>query len=58
MSSKQPQESPVAVRLQPSSRERIKEEAKKNFRSMSSEIAARVERTLKEDDSNQKGAPT
>ena len=49
MSAKQKQEPPVGVRFTPEARSFLAEQAKMNFRSLSSEIAARVERTRLED---------
>lgn len=49
MSTKQKQDAPIGVRFSPEMRAFIEEQAKKNFRSLSSEIAARVERTRLED---------
>lgn len=43
------QERPLAVRLPPDLREYLQARAKENFRSLSSEIAARVERSRQED---------
>lgn len=48
MSSK-PVAPPVGVRLSEDLRKYVESEAKKNFRSTSSEIAMRVERTRKQD---------
>ncbi|MGF6211763.1 Arc family DNA-binding protein [Comamonas sp. 4034] len=51
------QEPPIGVRFTPETRAFVVEQAKKNFRSLSSEIAARVERTRQEDQSvQQQGA--
>lgn len=49
MSTNQKQEPPVGVRLSAEAREFIKEQAKKNFRSLSKEVALRVERSIQED---------
>ncbi|MDR0215909.1 MAG: Arc family DNA-binding protein [Comamonas sp.] len=49
MPTKTAQERPVAVRIPPDLREYIQVQAKTNFRSMSSEIAARIERSRQED---------
>lgn len=43
------QERPVAVRIPPDLREYMQVQAKTNFRSLSSELAVRIERTRKED---------
>lgn len=53
MSTKQKQEPPIGVRFTPEARTFLAEQAKRNFRSLSSEIAARVERTRLEDMSKQ-----
>lgn len=50
------QERPLAVRLPPDLREYMQARAKENFRSLSSEIAARVERS-RQDDLARQGTP-
>ena len=48
---------PIGVRLQPNLREYIEQQAKVNFRSVSAEIAMRVERTRQQEAAcNLKGA--
>lgn len=56
MSTKQKPEPPIGVRLTPEARSFIAEQAKKNFRSLSSEIAARVEQTRQEELPKRQGA--
>lgn len=46
------QEPPIGVRLPPDLRDFVKEQAAKNFRSVSAEVAARVERTRRQENAN------
>lgn len=50
------QERPVAVRLPPDLRVYMQQAAKANFRSLSSELAARIERTRQEEQRQTQGA--
>lgn len=49
------QERPVAVRLPPDLRVYMQQAAKANFRSLSSELAARIERTRQEEQRQTQG---
>lgn len=47
------QDRPIAVRLPPDLRAHVQQAAKANFRSLSSELAMRIERTRQEDQAKQ-----
>lgn len=55
--STKPQTPPIGVRLQPALRDYIETQAKENFRSVSAEIAMRLERSRQADHQPQQKSP-